>query len=191
MKLTFQRRAAALAFASMAEGMWENYRDDAVMGDTAAIAQRDLWDAFMDAVNAATHPDDVLAYEIDDRYAALAKDVVDNCDDNAHDMGLDTPADIAANPDDAALACCGFEVTIRRNPQVYLKTEITTREALEHALALLTKDAEETDTASPEGHLTRVAMMHVEMMLAQRGLEVFHNGDDGTLCDFCDVVIYG
>jgi hypothetical protein len=69
--------------------------------------------------------------------------------------------------------------------------EMLTREALGKAIEALTIRAIETDTASPEGHRVRLAIEHINRMLAQCGLEDFKNGDDGTLPDFCDVVIYG
>jgi hypothetical protein len=72
-----------------------------------------------------------------------------------------------------------------------LGPEMLTREALEEAIEALTIRATETDTASPEGHRVRLALEHIQRMLEQKGLECFHNGDDGTLPDFCDVVIYG
>jgi hypothetical protein len=72
-----------------------------------------------------------------------------------------------------------------------LAAEMLTREALEEAIEALEIRASETDTASPEGHRARLAIEHLRRMLAQKGLDVFKNGDDGTLPDFCDVVIFG
>jgi len=72
-----------------------------------------------------------------------------------------------------------------------LRIEMGTREALEEALLALEQRAIDNDTASPEGHKARLAIEHINRMLEQRGLEVFENGDDGSLPDFCDVVIFG
>ena len=178
--LQIKRQAAANAFLSMAEGMAETDRDDSLTDKVA------LWDEFFAAVNI----DNGNVCELPGTMRELVKHVADNCDDNAHDMGIDSIDDLKDN-EDAELACLSSEVLVRAKPDYLLASEIGTRESLELALTTLDAQAAETDTASPEGHRVRCAIEHIKAMLAQRGMEVFKNGDDGSLCDFCDVVIYG
>jgi hypothetical protein len=109
-QVTFARTAAADAFISMAEGMWENQRDDTVMGDTAEEAKLALWEALLKALGDAEAEAVVI---LDDKFLPLVKDVIDNCADNAHDMGIDDENDLA-DSEDAELACAPFEVTIRQ-----------------------------------------------------------------------------
>jgi len=221
--VTFARAAALNSFASMAEGMWENRRDDQD-NDDASMVEFKLWDEFTDAVNAAADnakPDAAGKVSIDlanNAWLQLVRDVRDNCADNAHDMGIDDTGDLEENPDDAAMACGAWEVQIsvdgaryaegsdfsgenalavalattrEGKPNYQMASELGTRQGLEVALEALVRQACEQDTASPEGHTTRCAIEMVKAMLQQRGLEVFKNGDDGTLPDFCNVVIFG
>jgi len=82
-------------------------------------------------------------------------------------------------------------ITMQGEPNYHMAGELGTRQGLEVALEALVRQATETDTASPEGHTTRCAIEMIKAMLQQRGMEVFKNGDDGTLPDFCDIVIFG
>src|SRR5262245_30904373 len=192
--VTFARVAAFNSFVSMAEGMWENKRDDRNGYLPSSETECQLWDAFLNALGEAQG----TTVALDDKFGALVKDVVDNCADNSHAMGIDEPSDLEENPADAELACCPWEVTIsgesaERTP-THLRLdgpEMECREALEEALQALQEKCEQTDTASPEGHRARLALDVIRMMLEQRGLEVFKNGDDGSLPDFCNVVIFG
>jgi hypothetical protein len=111
MKLTFARRAAALSFASMAEALWTNHRDDAVQGDIESTSRAETWGLFVDAVHAGTNPEGATVFTLPDVFRPLVKDVIDTCADNAHDMGLDDETDLDENPEDANFACCPWEVT--------------------------------------------------------------------------------
>jgi len=111
-KITFKRPQAADAFISMAEGMWENRRDDAVEDDTRAQEELALWTELLDLLGKPTRDFD-HSWVLDDKFRPLVEDVRDNCDDNAHDMGINNEHDLAeANDEDREMACCSFELTI-------------------------------------------------------------------------------
>jgi hypothetical protein len=93
--------------------------------------------------------------------------------------------------DDGRGQCIDCGAFLNTSEDYQLAAPMLTREALELARGALIRLACEQDTASPEGHKTRLAIAHIQAMLDQQGLEVFRNGDDGTLPDFCDIVIYG
>jgi hypothetical protein len=161
MQITFATEQAHSAFHAMAEGMLEVERDDAC-GDASPRA------AEIERTIAETPSADVYPATFT-LSSTIARDIIENMVDD-EDFTDDITTTAAVTP---------------------LATEMLTREALQEAIAALTMRASETDTASPEGHRARLAIEHIERMLEQRGLEVFKNGDDGSLPDFCDVVIYG
>jgi len=106
--IKFKRPQAAGAFISMAEGMWENERDDAGLLGSEKLSQLT---ELLDVLGKPT-PDFEHAWQLPDHLRDIAKDVADNCADNAHDMGLDDESDLDENPEDAEMACCPWEVTI-------------------------------------------------------------------------------
>jgi hypothetical protein len=191
--ITFKTEEAHSAFHSMTEGMWEIARDDNVSpngdaGPTAALYERLIGETAYE--DGAVYP---RTYVLSSAIVPIAQAVIDNMDDNER-LDLDDPETYAGGVHNIELhgiadgnpsATVRAPVVDRRGP------EMLTREALEEAVLALTIRAAETDTASPEGHRARLAIEHIQRMLDQCGLDEFKNGDDGTLPDFCDVVIYG
>src|SRR5262245_43050021 len=84
--VALQNLDTACAFYSMAEGMYENRRDDAT-DDAIDGAEMKLWDDFLHALAAA--PDATLAYTTDARFGPCVTDVLDNIADNEGDLGND------------------------------------------------------------------------------------------------------
>jgi hypothetical protein len=70
--------------------------------------------------------------------------------------------------------------------------EMTTQEALEEAMFLLTERAIDTDTASPEGWRARNALEVIKALLEQKGCEHFDSAvRDGKLTTLCDLIVFG
>jgi hypothetical protein len=88
--IRFDRYEAAIAFASMAEGMWENKRDDRMGYMPSSLVEFQLWDTFLHDLNAAITNAAPLSQDftiiLDGKYRQLVEDVRDNCADNCDDL---------------------------------------------------------------------------------------------------------
>jgi len=111
-KLHFKRPQAADAFISMAEGMWDNCRDDTVMGDAIMEAELALFTAFLEEM--AKRPSDFdYTWILDDKFKRMAEDIRDNCADDANNRGINTERDLnEAHEEDREDTCCPFDVSI-------------------------------------------------------------------------------
>jgi hypothetical protein len=184
-KLTFKRRSAAETFASMAEGMWEVHRDD-------RDASFPTWDAFTDALcaqlPATGGPDEgPVVVELDDRFIKVVESVRANCDDNAHEMGIDDPSDLDEHPDVAEMSCASFDLVVERDG-----------EPIERAIAMSSADAigalidavELTGRHEREPRI-REAIKVMTMILEQKGCDHFDPACDGSLTSLMDIVMFG
>jgi hypothetical protein len=110
-KISFKRGAAAEAFASMAEGMWQVHRDD-------RDASFPSWDAFTDCAQLpATNAQDKgpVVVELDEKFINIVEAVRTNCDDNSHEMGIDDEHDLDEHPEAADDVCVSFDLAVERD----------------------------------------------------------------------------
>jgi hypothetical protein len=186
-KLTFKRRAAAEAFASMGTSMWETHRDDR----DASFA---TWDAFTERFSAqlpATGGPDKgpVVVELDDRFMKVVEDVRVNCDDNAHEMGVDDEHDLDEHPELAEMSCASFDLVVERDGEPIERDRLGAMTSAE-ALALLIEVAELT--GRPERERTvRAAIEIATMIVNQKGCEHFDAACNGSLTSLMGIVMFG
>lgn len=73
-----------------------------------------------------------------------------------------------------------------------IRNGMATAEAIDKAIEALQMQAAETDTASPQGHLWRLALDVIEAIRDQRGCEHFDPAvRDGRLTTLIDVIMFG
>lgn len=183
--ITFKTEESHSAFHSMTEGMMEVARDDEnAVWDTPHItaARGDLLESLIGATawqEGLSYP---CAFPLSPEQATVARDVMDNMDDNERLDSEDYNPDAIVLTDGKPLL------------GVSVADAIDTEEALQVAIAIVTERCSETDTASPEGHIARLCLQTLEMILEQRGCddESFHgNAPDGKLTTLMDVIIFG
>jgi hypothetical protein len=186
-KLTFKRRAAAEAFASMAEGMWEVHRDD-------RDASFPTWDAFTDdfcaQLPATGGPDKgPVTVELDDRFLRIVEAVRDNCDDNAREMGIDDEHDLDEHPEVADDVCASFDLVVERDGQPSERDRFASMSSAD-AIGALISAVELTGRHEREPRI-RAAIEIATMILEQKGCEHFDPACDGCLTSLIDIIVFG
>jgi len=173
-QITFHTEAAHSAFHTMCEGMEEVARDDSQeSGDEAEGRALHLQD-LISLTPAADNQSYPATFEFQNSHQSdIAQTVLENMADSDEESARRLRS-----------------ISLVRWPDT-TSDSLNTREALEQAMSALEARAAETDTASPEGHMVRLALAQIERMLAQRGCEHFDKAGDGTLTDLCDIIIYG
>jgi hypothetical protein len=184
-KITFKRRAAAEAFASMAEGIWDVHRDEC----DASFA---TWDAFTDAFCAqlpatnGQHKGPVTV-ELDDRFVNIVESVRVNCYDNAHEKGIDDEPDLDAHPDVADDICAPFDLLVERDGQAI---ELSSSTSSADAIGALIDAVELTGRHEREPRVAE-AIKVATMILEQKGCEHFDCACDGSLTSLIDIIVFG
>lgn len=182
--ITFKTEESHSAFHSMTEGMMEVARDDEnAVWDTPHItaARGDLLESLIGATawqEGLSYP---CAFPLSPEQATVARDVMDNMDDNER-------LDNEDYSPDSILLTDGKPVLGN------VRGEMGAAEALQEAIEILELRCSKTDTASPEGHRARCALQTLQDILEQRGCddESFHgNAPDGKLTTLIDVIVFG